>query len=70
MVEKSVGFLFNSKCYSIVDSEKRGPGVSLSIERGTTQTAVKVPKCQLSVNGIRVSIVIDSEEVGSEAATL
>jgi hypothetical protein len=39
-------------------------------ERGTTQTIVKVPKYQLSVKGRKVFIVIDSEEVGSEAATL
>ena len=39
-------------------------------ERGTTQIAVKVPKCLLSVNGTRVFTVIDSEEVGLEAATL
>ena len=50
--------------------ETGGLGVNSTSERGTTQTAVKVPKCQLSVNGIRVSIVRDSEEVGSEAATL
>ncbi len=31
---------------------------------------VKVPKSWLSVNGRKVSIVIDREEVGLEAATL
>ena len=45
-------------------------GVNLTSERGTTQTIVKVPKCQLSVKGVRMSIVRDSEEVGSEAAIL
>ena len=70
MVEKSVGFLFNSKGYSIVDSEKRGPGVSLGPERGTAHTAVKAPKYQLSAKGVKVFIFRDSEEVGSEAATL
>ena len=39
-------------------------------ERGTTQIMVKVPKSWLSVNGTKVSIVIDREEVGLEAATL
>ena len=45
-------------------------GVSLASKRGTTQTAVKVPKCQLSVNGVKESNVRDREEVGLEAATL
>ena len=42
----------------------------MSRERGTTQTAVKVPKFQLSVKGLKVFIAIDSEEVGLEAAIL
>ena len=45
-------------------------GVSLIPERGTTHTLVKVPKYQLSVKGWKVSINIDSEEVGLEAAIL
>ena len=45
-------------------------GVNLTSERGTTRTAVKVPKYRLSVKGRRASIVRDSEEVGLEAATL
>ena len=50
--------------------ETGGLGVNSTTKRGTTQTAVKVPKCWLSVNGIKASIVRDSEEVGSEAAIL
>ena len=42
----------------------------MASKRGTTQTAVKVPKYWLSVKGTRESIVRDSEEVGSEAAIL
>ena len=45
-------------------------GVNLASKRGTTQTIVKVPKYWLSVKGKRLSIVTDSEEVGSEAAIL
>ena len=69
-MEKSVGFLSNSKCNIVVDVDIRGPGVSSGSERGTTQTTVKVPKYLLSVNGLRASIAEDSEEVGLEAATL
>jgi hypothetical protein len=50
--------------------ETGGVGVSFAPERGTTQTTVKVPKSWLSVNGTKVSIVTDREEVGLEAATL
>ena len=60
----------NSEHFSIVDFKKRGAGVSLVSERGTTLTTVKVPKCWLSVKGGKVFIVKDSEEVGLEAATL
>ena len=45
-------------------------GVNLGPERGTTQTVVKVPKFQLSVKGVKASIIRDSEEVGLEAAIL
>ena len=45
-------------------------GVNPKSERGTTQTKVKVPKYQSSVKGRKVSMAIDSEEVGLEAATL
>ena len=34
----------DSECFSAVDSWRRGSGVSLDSERGTTQTKVKVPK--------------------------
>ena len=60
----------NSEYLNIVELRRRGLGVNLSSERETTQTTVKVPKYQLSVNGKRLSITIDSEEVGLEAATL
>ncbi len=49
-VGKLIDLLSNSKWVSLVDFRKRGSGVSLDSERGTTQTAVKVPKCWLSVN--------------------
>lgn len=51
-------------------SGDRKPGVSLASERGTTQTAVKVPKYQLSAKGMRVSSASDSKDVGLEAATV
>ena len=47
---KLVDPLSNSKWFSIVDLGKRGSGVILDSERGTTQTIVKVPKYWLSVN--------------------
>jgi len=62
--------LFNSEDFSAKDIRKRVLGINLSAERGTTQTLVKVPKYQLSMNGQRVSMTRDSEEVGSEAAIL
>ena len=65
-----LGFSSNSEYLSAVDFGKRGCGVSPYSKRGTTQTMVKAPKCQLSVKGLRVSMHEDSEEVGSEAATL
>ena len=37
--------------YNIVEVGRRGSGVSLESERGTTQTIVKVPKYWLSVKG-------------------
>ena len=61
----------NSECHVVVEADKREVyGVNLTSERGTTQIMVKVPKSCLSVNGTKVSIVIDREEVGLEAATL
>ena len=60
----------NSEYQSLEEVKKRVLGLNLSAERGTTQTIVKVPKCQLSIKGQRVSITRDSEEVGSEAAIL
>ena len=45
-------------------------GVSSRSERGTTQTRVKVPKCGLSVEIRRRSLLLDSGEVGLEAAIL
>ena len=45
-------------------------GVNPVSERETTQTKVKVPKYWLSVKEWKVSMAIDSEEVGLEAATL
>jgi hypothetical protein len=61
----------NSEHSDIIDPGRRGVfGVNLTSERGTTQTIVKVPKYLLSVNGTKASIIIDREEVGSEAATL
>ena len=67
---KRVGPLSNSEHLNIIDLKRRGPGVSFGSERGTTQTAVRVPKYQLSVKGRRASTVRDREEVGLEAATL
>ena len=60
----------NSECHGLVDVKKRVVGIRLITERGTTHTIVKVPKCRLSMKGVRVSMTRDSEEVGSEAATL
>ena len=51
-------------------SETGNVGVNFISERGTTRTIVKVPKYRLSVIGRKASVVKDSEEVGSEAATL
>ncbi len=45
-------------------------GVNLISERGTTPTMVKAPKCQLSDKGLKVFVIVDSEEVGLEAAIL
>ena len=70
MGAKVLVFLFNSKCHGIVDLRKQWHAVSVCHKRGTTQIMVKVPKSWLSVNGTKVSIVIDREEVGLEAATL
>ena len=60
----------NSEYYYIVDISRRLCGVSAYRERGTTQTKVKVPKYQLSVNGLRAYKFQDREEVGLEAANL
>ena len=70
MGEKSLGSLSNSKKSRIVEPGRRGFGVSLNSERGTTQTVVKAPKHRLSVNGGRMSISPDSRGVGLEAAIL
>jgi hypothetical protein len=56
--------LSNSEYFNIVDFGRRGYGVSLYSETGTTQTVVKVPKYHLSVNGTKVFMSEDSEEVG------
>ena len=60
----------NSEYHYIVDVGRRLYGVSVYRERGTTQTGVKVPKYQLSVNGLRVHTFQDREEVSLEAANL
>ena len=60
----------NSECCYDVDNKRRLYGVSVYRERGTTQTKVKVPKYQLSVNGLRVRMFENREEVGIEAAIL
>ena len=60
----------NSESSDNVDSGRRGVGVKLASERGTTLTSVKVPKVALSVNGQKVSASRDSGEVGLEAAFL
>ena len=67
---KAFGLLSNSKWVIVVETRKRGYGVSLYSERGTTQTMVKVPKSQLSVKGERVCTLTDNGEVGLEAAIL
>ena len=48
---KLVGLLSNSEHFNVEEVRRRESGVSLDFERGTTLTAVKVPKYQLSVKG-------------------
>ena len=48
---KGVGPLSNSERTGNVDAQRRGVGVRLTSERGTTLTLVKVPKDAFSVNG-------------------
>jgi hypothetical protein len=69
-VPKGVGPLSNSKCCYVVEADRRGLGVSSSSERGTTQTAVKVPKYSVSVRGSRAFPLDDSEEGGVEGGAL
>ena len=60
--------LSNSECMCCVDPGSRRVWVSQTRETAKIVNVVKVPKSKLSV--LKAEGVIDSREVGSEAATL